>query len=232
MPVTRLTRSKPRKTSGRWTYKRKGLRRIRTRNVIPRSLRMASIMVRRTTYGGAWQFGTAATSGFWQYLAPNMTAFNNFNEFAAVFDEYRVNAIKITFRPRYDNVALDNSFNAAMNQSQAYAHYCVDPASTVVPSGTYTQANLNTFLEGSGIRTKTLNRPFSIYFRPKVLEQVSGGGTAGVVRDRRPWVRTTETGQIYRGVHMFLQQNNMATGNVNITLDTYYTFYVTFRNLK
>lgn len=190
----------------------------------------STVLVKRTNFGGTWTFGSAATNDFWRYLDYDMTAFNNFAEFANIFDEYKVNAMKITFRPSYDSIVAPVAAGSLV-QPQAYMHYVVDPGSSTIPTGTYSTATVNTFLEQSNVRTKTLRAPISIYFKPKVLSQNLGSGTGAVV-ERPQWTRTTETGTRHRGVHVLLQQNSMSTGNTNIKLDVFITYYVQFRNLK
>lgn len=192
--------------------------------------RIGTVSMKRTSYAGNWTFGTATTNDFWRYVTIDMSSFNNFSEMAAIFDEYRVNAIKVTYRPAYDSVAQATAASA-VTQPQAFAHYVVDPASTVIPSGTYNITSLNTLLENGNVKTRTLNRPFSIYYKPKVLDQVFNTGTAGVMR-KSPWIRTSETSASFRGYHMYIQQNGFNLGNLNIKLDTYITFYVQFRNVK
>lgn len=207
----------------RRAYKR---RRVMTRRV-PRAPRMqpGAIMIKRSNYVGNWTFGTATTNDFWRYFAYDMTAFNAFAEFAAVFDEYKVNGMKVTFRPAYDTSIVD-----AVGV-QAYGHVFVDPGSTLLPSGTYTSTTLNTFLQNDRVRTKTLNKPFSVYVRPKLLDQVLNTGTGAALRSV-PWIRTTETGASFRGFHMFLQQNNFNTSNTQVKLDVFVTWYISFRNLR
>lgn len=220
-PGARRMRSRRKMTTSKRTFRQ---RRYARSMIVPK------INVKRTTFGGTWQFNSAATNDFWRYLDYDMTAFNNFAEFASVFDEYKVNAMKLTFRPAYDSV-INPTTAGVIAQPQAYAHYVVDPGATTIPSGTYTTANVNTFLEQGGVRTRTLNKPFSIYFKPKVLGQVLGSGTAATIEPVR-WMRTSDTGPRYRGVHMFLQQNAMSTGNANVRLDVFITWYVTFRNVR
>lgn len=195
--------------------------------------RSGVVHIKRTSYAGNWTFDTVSTAGFWRYIGPDITAFNNFSEFANVFDEYKVNGIKWTFRPAYDSVQniSATTANQQLGQLQSYAHIVVDPGSTIQPTGSYGSLSLNTFLENDKVRTVTLNRPFSVYYRPKVLDNVFNTGTAAEVR-RAGFIRTTETAAAFRGFHMYLQQNGMTVGNANIKLDLYVTFYVTFKNVK
>ena len=104
-------------------------------------------------------------------------------------------------------------------QPQAYAHVVKDNASTVVPASTYTQGNLNTFLENQGVKTHTLNKPFSVSVPLKVSDSLLGGGTSTRFVGA-PWIRTNETGVTHRGFHIFIK------------LDTFYTFYIKVRNIK
>lgn len=197
----------------------------------PRMRKLASSLnIKRTLYLGTWTWGSATTNDFWRYETYSAANINSFPEFAALFDQYRINAIKVTWRPQYDSV---NNVTGAgtLIQPQAYAHVVVDPQSTVVPSGTYSTANLNTFLEQSGVKTYTLNKPFSVYFRPKLLDQVLGGGTGARVSPAT-WIRTTDNAVNHRGYHMFIQQNAMSASNTNIKLDQFITVYASFRNMK
>lgn len=214
--------------------RRSNFRRTKRRFIRPAPkrgiLNRPTIHVKRITYGGNWTFGTATTNDFWRYQVFDMTNFNNFAEFAQVFDEYKVNAIKVTYRPAYDSV--QNVVGAgAVVQPQAYAHFVVDPASTVIPAGTYGTATLQTFLENGAVKTKTLNKPFSIYYKPQVTDAVFNTGTGSVMR-KSPWVRTSEIATVYRGYHMYIQQNNFLQTNTNVKLDYYITMYVSFRNIK
>lgn len=213
----------------------RGGRRVRRRMTrrVPRVLRPRpyQLSVKRTSYNTSWGFDTVTTNGFWRYLQYDMNSFNNFSEMANVFDEYRVNAIKITFRPCYDSVQLSNTAGADINQRQSYAHYLIDPASTVAPTGTFLTATLNTFLENGGVVTKTLNRPFSIYFKPSLTDAVFNTGTGSAMVSSKRWIRTSDPSAAYRGVHVFLQPNGFVS-NPNIKLDIFVTFYAQFRNIK
>lgn len=218
------------KRTARKTGRKVMLRKSRIRRRVPRNYIIPRLQCKRMSFSSTWAFGTVTTNDFWRYYTFTAGDINNFGDFSALFDEYRIRAIKVTFRPAYDNVAIPIAAGAIV-QPQAYAHINLDPESVVIPSGTYTSANMNTFLENSGVFTKTLRNPFSIYFKPKVSDQLFGGGTASTVK-KSTWIKTSETTVQHRGFHMFLQQNSFSTGNTNIKLDTFYTFYLDFRNLK
>lgn len=213
------------------TYRKKrAYRKKRSMNIVRRSkMRFASakLHLKRSNYIGNWAFSTALTSGFWRYFSVTMANYNNFAEMAAVFDEYRVNAIKLTLRPRYDSVEASSTASFP----QAYLHYIVDPGTTLVPSGTYASGTLNTFLENDNVKTRTFNKPVNIYFKPKASDQLFGGGTASRVV-KGGWIKTTETAVDFRGVHLFIQGNNFANVGTQCQIDQFVTFYCSFRNPK
>lgn len=214
----RSNASKGRRKRGRTTIAR-----------VSRSLRLPMMNMKKVCYTGSWSWNTTTTDGFWRYFT--YTAFNavqNFSEIAALFDEYKVNAIKVTFRPRYDTI--DGQDNAG-GIVQAYAHYVIDPASTTTPTGTYGSTSLNNFLEQANVKTRTLNRPFTVYFRPKAQMELFGGSTASKVIDAG-WVKTTQTAVPFGGFHMYIQQNNFTNTSANIILDMFVTMYMQVKNLK
>lgn len=220
---------KRKRSYGRSTrrVRRRSLRR-RVRSRRGRRTGVSTVSMKRTLYGGAWTFSNASTIGFWRYINVNAsTGINNFAELAAVFDEYRIHAIKQTYRLRYDNVAAPVAAGSIV-QPQAYAHIIVDPDSLLVPSGTYDQANLNAFLENGSVRTVTLNKPFSIYWKPKVYNSLA----TSVNSIKAPWLPVTNATVAHNGFHMFLQQNNFSTTNSNIILDGFTTVYFKLRGQK
>lgn len=214
----------------KFTTRKRSYRKRRTMNISRpvRALSQGVCNMKRTVYQGSWQFNTVSTDGFWRYLTfTPLTATSDWSDIQRLFDEYKINGVKFTFRPRYDGVDANPT---TLSLPTSYAHYCVDPGSTYVPSGLYTANNLNIFLQNDKVKTRSLQKPFSIYFKPKVTDSVSGGSTAA--RAVNPgWIRTTEDTVSFRGAHVFLQENNM-TANTNLFLDIFITLYMQVRNLR
>lgn len=207
------------------------------RRIFKRPARFLSMLrpvysTKRTRYQETWSWGSAATDQFFRYYAMTSANINNFAEYASVFDEYKVCALRYTFRPAYDSVTVyDVANSASPSQPQAYAHVCIDPAGTTLPSGTYSASSLNTFLEQDRVKTYPLNKPFSIYFKPKSQDQLFGGSTA--TRIVKPgWIKTTNTAVDFRGFYIYVQQNGFAVSNAGIKLDVFITAYLQFRNPK
>lgn len=213
----------------RKTYRRKptrkyGKRMTRRMATIKRAPRSNYLTTKMTTYYQTWTWGTAATSDFWRYHISVPSQWNGFADLANVFDEYKVNAIKYTFRGRYDTTDASGAVPIADMT------YIVDPASTVIPSGAYGGSSYATLLQNNP-KTRRLTSPISIYFKPKMGMQVMGGAT-NVAEISPKFLKTNDTSVDYRGLHTYVLQNGFTSVASNIIIDTYVTVYATFRNMK
>lgn len=197
----------------------------RRRNIIPR------MNVKRMIYSTNFQFGNAAISNYWNYYQPTLNnAFNNWLEFSALFDEYKVNGIKITFVPRFDSLAAPVTGATPMTVLQPMISYCIDPSSTLTPSGLYNSTTYNTFLEQGNVKIRRATKPVSIFYRPKIEIPTNVGG--GFVYRRPGWLSTNSTAVPFKGVHVFMHTNNFSTQNTDINYDVFFTWYISVRNIK
>lgn len=199
---------------------------------VPRAMavRPNTLTIKRKTYLTSWTWGTTTTNDFWRYQTLLANNIPNFAEFSSVFDTYRINGLKFTYMPRYSSTNAEAA--GTTGSPQAYAHYIIDPDSTLIPSGVYGSSTLNSLMENTNCKTRQLNRPFSIYYKPRVLQQLLGGSTASFTRPA-PFIRATDVNVDFRGHHMYIQQNNFSSSaNANIILDIFVTFYVTFKNVR
>lgn len=203
-------------------------RRVKRRTSTPRPSRwlsMPRLVTSRKFFLDTWQFGTAATNDFWRYYIHRPSEMPNWGEYASLFDEYRLNAVKVTFLPRYDSVDVSAA------TPMFYGHTVIDSASTMIPAGTYGSGSLNVLMENSGVRTRSLSKPVSIYYRPKIAMQAFGGAT-NVYQTVPKFLKTNDTSVDYRGFHMYLQGNQFSASGSNVKLDVFVTYYLTFRNTR
>jgi len=188
---------------------------------------------KRTLCFETWTPSTITTADFWRYYRINLAQLPSAAEFAALFDQYKINGLKFTFRPRYSEFAgndtTDTTLPGVTNQGQVLAHVIVDPHNVSVPSGTYTRANLNTFLENGNVKSYQANKPFSVYYKPTVDTTVQSVGSAR--RIAAPWLQTTQLGIDHNGFHMFLSDVNL-TGAFGNAYDVFVTYYFCCRNQR
>lgn len=189
------------------------------------------VSFKRTFCVGNITPSTASTAGFWQYQSYAFNQMPSNTEFTALFDQYKLNGFKTVWRPRFDSFAgndtTDTTLPGTTAQGGANIHIINDPTSTITPTGTYTYTTLNTFLENGSVRSHTGNKPFSVYVKPMVPNQLSGGTN----RVRSPWIDVSNPGVIHNGFHYFIQDTNM-TGVFNQSWDIFVTFYFQCRGMK
>lgn len=226
--VTKTDVSRKRR-SPRSQWRRK--KRAMVRN-IPRGPRGAMLTVKRTIYSTNHVFSTAATNGFWLYYEPTLgNGFNNISEFSAVFDSYKVNAMKMTFRPRFDNLAGPTTGATPMTTVMPYITTAIDPDSRLVPTGLYTNSTLNVLLEQGNTKTRPATKDVSVYWKPKISTPTNVG--TGQMLRRPGWIDLQGgTNVPFRGVHVFFHTNAFATNPVDLQWDVFITWYVQFKNLK
>lgn len=225
---------KRKRMSSRRMYGRTAKRVRASGSNIPRIMRQVRdkslVMVKRTFWYENWVPSTASTSGFWRNYALGLSNLPSVNEFTALFDQYRINSIKFTFRPRYDNFSgndtTDTTLPNVTNQGQTHLHCIVDPESTVTPSGTYSSSNLNSFLENGSVRSYDGNRAVNVYIR-KPMVNLNGVER----RVKAPWLQCGQNAIQHYGIHVFAQDINL-TGVFGQSWDVFVTYYMQFRGLK
>lgn len=215
-PAPRRARAKRRKTMRRRMRKRNG-----------------SMMMKRKFYLNSWSPNTATTAGFWRYQTFQFQDMPSSGEIGALFDQVRINRIKVEYMPRYDSFdganTTDTTLPGLTNQWGTNVHVILDQDSTVTPSGVY-GTSFNAFCENGNVRTYQGNRKITVFYTPKVNMNVQG---ASVKRARAPYVSTQDNTPIYYGYHMYIQDSNFtATGLAGQVYDVFVTYYMTCKNTR
>jgi len=223
----------------RRTYrKRRGgkgrkMRRYMTKARPTRALSTANkgVSFKRTFFVQNWAFGTTTTSDFWRRIVPRFSDMPNHLDYNAVFDEYKITGIKVTFHPRFGATNLPN--NAANNTAGNNQMYITIANATkeyeYVPTGSYSSSTYNNFLEELGNKTRTIkfDKPVSLYFKPQIFEQVGGTSGYGYKHSKAPWLELgTSLQPAYHGMHAFLHDYNFTNLQISgFGCDIQYTFY-------
>lgn len=203
---------------------------------VPRAIAPAQTGImrfKRKFYLSNFQPSTVAVGNFWVKLSYTLAQIQGFGDITALFDQYKINAFKLQLIPRFDSFSGENTTDTTLpgitNQSGTYVHVAYDPYSTTAPSGTYTSATLNTFMEQGRIKTYAGNRPINIYWKPTILGQYGNSYSDMYVPSR--WLPTTQTGIAHWGPQIFYADNAL-NGTFGNSFDLYLTVYATVRNLK
>lgn len=203
---------------------------------IPRKVPGAELACKRTFYLEHWQPSTTTVNNFWRYYQFTLSQLPSAADFTNLFDAYKISAIKLTFRPRFDNFAgndtTDTTIPGITNNNGTMVHVIKDPRSTVVPSGTYTSATLNSYLENGSVQTHQGIKPINIYWTPMVDVAVATGASAFPrSRSLSRYLNTNNTDVVHYGCHVFMQDANF-TGLFGNAYDVFVTYYMKFKNLK
>lgn len=216
-----------------YAKRRKGYAKRRTykKKSVTRSL-VNVTRLKRTFIWQTWTPSTTTTNDFWRFLNPTFGNLPSSPELSAVFDLYKITGVKFTFRPRYTGFdgadTTDVTAPGVTNQGTTDVHYIIDPISYLTPSGTYTSANLNNFLENGNVKSRSGTRPFSIYYKP--MTNVATG--SGPMKKSGQWLSTQTANDLaLNGVHVFMKDVNM-TGVFSQAFDIFVTYYMSFKGLR
>lgn len=200
--------------------------------MVPRGVRnLPTIAFKRTWYYGVFQPTTATTAGFWQYFTIQFSNMPNATEYTNLFDQYRINGIKWTFRPRFDSFAgndtTDTTLPGVTNQQGVNLHIIKDPMSTVTPTGTYSAGTLNNYLENGTVRSYTGTKPVTVYWKPMIDDQLS----TGTRRVKAPFISSSNSTVSHAGFHAFFQDFNFS-GSFGQNWDMFVTLYFQCRGQR
>lgn len=203
-------------------------------NTVSRYLRprvpVGQVSVTRTFWREAWLPTATSTNDFWRYYAPTMAMLPSVAEFAAVFDQYKINGVKITLRPKSDNFAGNDNTVAGTIRALSNVHYLVDKYSNVTPTGIYSSATCNAFLENGKVKSLQGTQPVEIYFKPAIAN--TNQGISDSERTGPKWLSLANSqGVLQNGVHVFIQDFNFANSQTQ-AYDVFFTYYMQFRGLR
>lgn len=218
------------------TKRKRSYRRKRFVRSLPRPLALRGQIcnMKRTFYMQNWNPNTASVDGYWRYFTFRLSDLPNYTELLSLWDQFKISAIKVTFRPRYDNFGgndtVDTTLPGVTAQGLTMAHVINDNGSQLVPSGAYNTSTLNSFLEQGSVRSYQGTKPFSVYFKPTVYTTISASATSRLIK--APYVMTQDGwNTAHRGFHMFLQDVNL-TGTFNQSFDMFVTYYLRLKGLR
>lgn len=143
----------------------------------------------------------------------------NYTELSALYDQYKIMKIHVTFRPRYN---VNSASVAATGIALPYLHWVVDHDDATTPSTT-----VNTFLENSRVKSVVLDRPRTVTLEPHILTEIyKTSVTTGYGNKpcRKQWIDMSDTSLQMFGLKFFIECPNM-TLNDHIC-DVYYKYEV------
>lgn len=137
----------------------------------------------------------------------------NSAEFTALYDMYKINAVKIQFIPQQTVANSISSLNSASNYARFFT--AIDYNDSTAPTG-----GVDELREYQTAKYTNLYRKHKRYiYKPKILD---GSSTS-----RSNWVSTTSPGTNWYGIKYAVE----ATGNT-MTYGVEVKYYLSFKNVK
>lgn len=204
---------------------RKTYRRSRIAGNVGQQMRMARQI---RTWKENWAFNTATTAGFRKYFAPTLAEVSDQAQYVALFDEYRIKRIDVTFAPRWTQIDLSANSASTLPSTNNQFYLTVGYDRTVEAlAGTYSAGVYNgTWQQCENTRMFVLDKPVTYSFVPRVLDS----GSSGTRYLKSPWLATAVTDNQHVGIQAFLHDANFSAVNANgFSVDVYYNFHIEFR---
>lgn len=218
----------------RRTYKRpkRTTRRKYTRKMkIPRAVVRTNLTsIKRRYYVGAWA-ATVATGWNSTNYSFRLNNIPSYTEFTALFEQYKINAVKLTFIPQWEGgLDQNNAYIAA-----ATVPYVQTPRMYVLidKDGDPQISTENLMLENSDTRVITNpHKAFSVYVRkPCAQYEVSTSlGFSAASPKPSPWLDCDNYGVNHYGVGIGCQLDGSVTASMYYRVVA--TYYMQFKGAK
>lgn len=240
--------------TGGFTYRKRGQWPFAGRNLVPTR---QMVLCKRVSCGRLMtQYGTSASAGAtctWNSANNVLTlttpatggshyfaiacAFAlddipSITDFTALFDLYKINAVKFKLLPYYDNAP--SATNAGGYGSIAgFIHHVQDDDDIVTP--TASDVGIDEIRQYLNYRTQSLQskRPISRYIRPRIsiAGGASGAFTAGV--NMRPkWINCAYTNATHYGFKAIIEIFNSSAYASTLIFKIEPTYYLGFKNMR
>lgn len=171
-----------------------------------------------------WVPTTVTTNDFYREYRLRLADLPQYTEYSNVFDRYKIAAMKLSFTPKFDNYGGD----VAGTKGTTYVSYIRDmygPPQTL--TGAYSSATYNTFAENGKVHTRRADRPFSIYYKPTLVNT----GISGSQKVKAQFLPVANDTVFHYGPLVFFHDANFS-GTWNQQYDVWVTYYMTFKGMK
>lgn len=120
----------------------------------------------------------------------------NYTEFTNLFDQYKINAIKLTFIPRFTGADI-NPLGTALAVPRIWSVIDYDDASTLTDQ--------NDAYQYQNCKTHMMHKPFSIYLKPKVAAEVYQSTIATGYGAKRMYIDCSVPSVPHYGVKLYVE---------------------------
>lgn len=189
---------------------------------VMRQIRQPVQYFKRTLYYSGWTANSTTADTFLNYYGV-LSVVPNYTEFTNLFDQYRINGIKIQLIPRGNSSDIGTS-SASPPTGQSVGVFSIIDYDDINVLTSFTQA-----VQYQNLKMTRSHQIHSRYFKPRIANSVYNGA-AGVVNagSVRGWIDCDNPSVPHMGVKMVLQQSP----NLAQTFDLKIDYYLAFKNVR
>lgn len=214
--------------SSRVPKKPRGVLRRRFRKTrITKNPQLSVYNIQRNFHYAHWVPSTVAVVDFWKQVVFTANNLPDFSQLQSIFDEYKINGIRVRMMPRSTEYAGNDNTAASTRQPTNFVSVRIDPMDQLAAAGAYTRNTYNTFCERGKVAVYTGIEPIDFFFRPMIGDQLQ----TGVSRVRPMWINSADGGVEHYGFNCFFHDPNFAAAFTQ-TYDVFVTYYMQFRGVR
>lgn len=192
--------------------------------------------IKRKFHFGLWQPNTTSVNGYWRPLYLALNQIPNYTELTALFDNFKINAIKYTLMPNYTAADANQVYTGANILNKPQMAICYDKYSTQVIAGSYSQATWNIFAEQGKVKiVKDPLQPVHIYVSKPTVHTYTAAvsGLPSQLKPSRFLATDNYTSANHYGAQVFISDPNFSGNNLApYSWDIYVTVYMQVKNQK
>lgn len=195
---------------------------MKRRAIIPRSPRQPVQFFKRSVYYSGWTANSTTTDIFVNYFGA-LSVLPNVSEFTSLYDQYRINGIKVTLIPRGNQSDIGT---ASGTVAQSVGVFSVIDYDDINPL-----TSLNQAMQYQNLKMTRSHQIHSRYFKPRILNSVLANAGTGAVANAgstRGWLDVTSDNIPHMGVKFVLQQSPNSVQTFDVKID----YFLAFKNVR
>lgn len=169
----------------------------------------------RSAYDSLIQTNAATAAAFgWSFY---LSAVPNYSEFTNLYDEYRIDYIKMIFT----KVGLQTNTGTTIITPNVY--YCIDKDDSSPPS------NVDQLMQYQSVKIKSVTDNFTISFAPRFQTPVYISGTSTGYRSSTGFLDCTHADVPHHGIKLIMDPSGTASA---WGYTVYVKYYMTFKGVR
>lgn len=149
----------------------------------------------------------------------------NYTEFTALYDQYKICAVKMEIRPGFNTISVTESAPGSFDMAAGMVYHVLDY------NDSNTLGSVNNALEYENCRVSSMLKPFKRYFKPKFQTMLYETLTGTGYKASSGWINTAEV-NVPHYAFKSIWDSHFNDNLGNIVYFVTYTYYMKFKQVK